>query len=581
MTIENINWIAQYIEEIETGKTIVPKKVKQLYLGKIKPIVEGKDPKYYLDEEKGNNPIRFAENELKQSKGEWRGKNIKMMLFQKAIIQSIFGILDRETKLRRFKETFIVMGRKNGKSTLMAPIAIWLTLPFEEQGAEIYCCATTLEQAKRVWDECKSMINLNPMLTGNRFANKGNIGKGDYGWVNAPRPEIRNKSTDSKIIALTSNVDALDGLNSSAAIIDEVHMLSRDIYDLIKQSMSARKQPLLLQISTGGFEREGLYDDQYEHARQVLDKTVEDDSFFPCIYELDDEKEMFDEDMWIKANPAIDVIKSREFLRDLVNRMKNDPNLVNTVKTKDFNFKGVKGSAWLTPDVIENDKQYTDEELKKFDNTTVIGGFDLSRTNDVTAWTTLLFDKENQKIIAKTMYWIAGNYLEKQENYSIKVPWRAWIQRGLVRVSGDDVIDYHDITKYVNDEIQTHGYYYQSICYDSYSAQYLVQELMGLGFSKCSNIEKMDGVMYAAPQGAKTLSIPMQQLYADLSSKKIVYQNNPVTKWMLSNVELEEDRNGNYLPKKADDKYGRKIDGVATILDCYVAFCQKKDYYLN
>ena len=173
-----------------------------------------------------------------------------------------------------------------------------------------------------------------------------------------------------------------------------------------------------------------------------------------------------------------------------------------------------------------------------------------------------------------TMYWITAKFLEQQEQNNSKVPWRQWVDRGLIRISGNELIDYHDIANYVAANFKQRGWMYQFINYDSYSAVYLVQELAQMGYAE-------DYCLKSTPQGAKTLSIPMQTLVAHLKSKLICYQNNPVTKWMLSNVELELDRNGNYMPKKAGNKRERKIDGPATILDCYVSLCENVDYYLN
>jgi phage terminase large subunit-like protein len=363
-------------------------------------------------------------------------------------------------------------------------------------------------------------------------------------------------------------------LNASGAIIDEIHELARGIYDILQQSMSTRKEPLMNMITTAGFIRQGLFDDKYEYAVQVLDGALEDDRFFPLIYELDDAKEIEDESMWIKANPAIDVIKSREFLRANVQKMKGEPNFANTVKTKDFNIIGIENRAWLPFEQLNVTDVYTEQELRAFDNSIVLGGMDLSRTTDMTAFTTLVFDKGRHRPIAITMYWITAQFLAEQKAKASKVPWDAWVARGLVRISGSELIDYHDIVNYIAYNFQIYGWMYRYINYDRYSAGYLIQELAAMGYS-----EKY--CLIATAQGARTLSVPMQTLGAHLSEKRLCYQNNPVTKWCLSNVQLEDDRNGNYMPKKNGGNIERKIDGFATILDCYVSLCENIDYYLN
>ena len=481
------------------------------------------------------------------------------MLFQKAKWQAIFGIYNRETRKRRFLEIFDVRGRKNGKSTENSVLGNYRTL--DSPGAEVYAAATVAKQARRVWEESQSMIDQSKEL------------QKVLGYKVFPSPTIYTKKGASTYNVLSKNVKTFDGLNASTAIIDEVHELARQIYDILKQSTSSRDEALISMITTAGFVREGLFDDTYTYCSKILDGVVEDDTVFPLIYELDSEDEIYDEVMWIKANPGIDYIKKRDQLRTNVARMKDDPNFANTVKVKDFNIIGVENKAWLPYDVFNNEEVYSDEELSQFDNTIVLGGFDLSRVGDITAFNTLLFDRERSKIIAITQYWVCSRFLEEQTQTS-RIPWNAWVDRGFIRISGKDSIDYHDITNYVAANFVSKGWMYLKMHYDAWSAQYLVNELESLGYAKGT-------CLIPAQQGFKTLSIPLQILESHLRDKTLVYQNNPVTKWMFSNIELVQDRNGNYMMKKADDKRGRKIDGPAAILNTYVGLCENIDYYMK
>lgn len=554
-----MNYVKKYLEAIRTGEITVSRRIRQLY-EQMEAIVEDKDPDYYFDEKAGNKFIDFTERFCKQSKGEWNSKPIKLMLFQKAKYQLIFGVKERETELRRFREVFDVRGRKNGKSTENAVLGLYLGI--EEPGAEVYVAATIRAQALRVWEESRSMINKSSALK-RHFTSKV-----------FPQPEIRFASRDSSYKVLSRDVKTQDGLNASCAIIDEVHELARETYDILKQATSSREQPLLSMISTAGFRRKALFDDLYEYSCKVLDGTVFDPRWLPLLYELDDETEVQNEEAWIKANPGLGIIKKIEALRDNVNKMRGDPNFGNTVKIKDFNIIGVGATTWLDGSTIINHHVYSEEQLRKFDNRIVLGGYDLSRTNDLTAFTTLLFDNENKKIIALTMYWVTRDFLSSPEARESKVPWEAWIQRGLIRISGEHLIDYHDVANYVIACFQKYGWCYDKINYDSYSAGYLVDELAALGFSK-------GRCQVPTPQGYKTLSIPMQELEALLKAKTLCYQDNPVTAWMFSNIEMEQDRNGNLMPKKAGEKRANKIDGPATILNALVSYCEAKQNYLT
>jgi phage terminase large subunit-like protein len=561
------NYIAEYIHEIESRRIRVSKKVKKVYLEWFKPIINDENPKYYFNPVPGSKYIEFAETFCKQSKGEWTGEPLEFMLFQKAKWQAIFGILHRETNKRRFKEVFTVEGRKNGKTTEHAPLVLWATLI--EKGAEVYAAATVTSQAMRVIQEAISMIEQDNDLAG------------IFNYRLSPPLTIKLKRSASYARALSSNVKTFDGLNVSTAIIDEVHELPRSIYDILKQATSVREETLISMITTAGFVRGGLYDDIYDHAINVLEGISPDDTFLPLIYELDSESEISDPKCWPKANPSLGVIKKWEYLTEQVQRMQSDRNVSNTVKAKDFNLRGVENKAWLSYDdihVVDQDGKaivYTEEQLKKFDNTWVLGGFDLSRTGDMTAFNTLLFDKEKRRPIAITMYWITAKfYNERIADKKNKIPWQSWVERGLVRISGTELINYHDVANYVTDNFKDRGWMYQFINYDSYSANYLIEEFVQRGYQR-------DTCLIATQQGYKTLSVPMQLLSAHLIENILCYQNNPVTKWCFTNIELETDRNGNWMPKKLNDQRERKIDGAATILNCYVALSKNVDNYLE
>lgn len=614
------SYLEDYIEWVERNPDQCCNKIRLVFLKMLKPIVEGKSKEFYFDKTPGNKFVAFCQGDIKnmeefqslmkvargtsnkekisfieqhgkscgfikQSKGDWANLPLILEPYQKAYMQAKLGIKRREDNRRAFKETFLVVGRKNGKTTLEAADGLWFLL--SEAGAEIYVAATVQNQARRCWEEAQNMVSSSPALSGILTSRV------------FPRPEISFKTnklgkvySTSKFLVLSKEVKSQDGLNASCAIIDEVHALPHETYNILKQSTSARSEPMIDMITTSGFIRKGLYDDLYEHCSKVLNGEIVDTTILPIIYELDvgdvwqvncmDNKTTLDEKakaikVWRKANPTLGSIKRVDYMSEQVARSMSDLSYASTVKTKDFNIIGVAENQWLTAEEIEQPRLYTEDDIKQFDGTIAIGGFDLSKFNDCTAWTTLLFDQTKNVVIAKIMVWVTKSFLESPEAKSSRVPWQAWIDRGLVRISGTDgtnAINYHDILKYVLDEeIRQHGYMYDHIGYDSWSSSSLISDFIANGFSS-------EYCLKPVIQGYKSLTQPTQLLRVLLSAKRFNYLDNPVMKWMLTNIQIEEDVNGNIRPVKRLAKRANKIDAPMSSLDALALYQQNSSIYL-
>ena len=500
---------------------------------------------YHFDEKKAQKPISFIEDICKQSKGKWNGKPLKLELFQKAMLEACFGFVD-ERGLRKYKKVIFFVARKNGKSVLDSAIATYMLVADKEGGAEIYSVATKREQAKIVWEETKRMIKKSPSLSKRIRCLIGGI---------------YFDEKDSYFRALASDSNSLDGLNSHLVIADEVHAWKdKNLLDVMYDSMSAREQPLLLETSTMGTIRQNVFDIEYDYASQVIDGVVQDETLLPIIYELDDEKEWTNEECWYKANPALNVIKSLKDLRDKVERAKANPIELVNLLCKDFNIRQNSVNAWLTFEDLNNEEIYTD-----WKDSYCVGGCDLSSTTDLTCATLLGVVKG--KIRVKQMYWIPSNYLEKKVSED-KIPYDKWLKTGWLRLSGDSKIDYHDITKWFLEEVQQNDLRPLWVGYDSWNAEFWKQEMANEGFD-----------MVEVRQGYKTESAPLKQMKADLMDKKINYNNNPILKWNLSNVAIKQDDNENIMITK--EKSRQRIDGVASLMDAYVIFVNKRSEYLD
>ncbi len=530
----------QYEKLVEDLKT--PKKVS--FYNKLTDSIE--EHTYIFDEKKSLRCIHFIEKYCRQSKGIWSGKPLKLELFQKAFLQALFGFVDKDTGLRKYKKAIFFVARKNGKSVLDSAIANYMLTKDNEGGAEIYSVATKKEQSKIVWEESRKMIKKSPSLSKRIRCLIGGI------YYDA---------TDSVFRALASDSNSLDGLNAHLVIADEVHAWKdKNLLDVMFDSMSARTQPLLLETSTMGTIRQNVFDIEYDYAAQVIDGAVEDETLLPIIYELDKESEWVEEECWYKANPALGAIKSIKDLREKVERAKANPIELVNLLCKDFNIRQNSMNAWLSFDELNNEKIYQD-----WKDTYCIAGVDLSSTTDLTAAT--LLGVKNKEIRVKQMYWIPTNLLEKKVRDD-KIPYDKWLKAGWLRLSGESKIDYHEVTNWFLEQVREYDLRPLWVGYDSWNAEYWKEEMQGLGFN-----------MVEVRQGSRTMSSPMKIMKADLIDKKINYNNNPILKWCLSNTIVKMDSNENIQPDK--EKSRQRIDGAVSLIDAYCIYTEKKQEYLN
>lgn len=551
-----MTYIEEYYKWIEENPNKVGKKIKKVYKKlfdelkiqrKVSFFIDGKEIShtYRFDEKLAHRPIKFIEKYCKQSKGKWCNKPLKLDLFQKAMIEAVYGFVD-ENNLRKYQKVLFFIARKNGKSVLAAALALYMLTKDGEGGAEVYSVATKKDQAKIVWEEAKRMVKKNPALKRRIRCLTGGIFY-DY--------------NDSYFKALANDSDSLDGLNSYFVIGDETHAWkSKNLLDVMYDSMGAREQPLFLETSTMGTIRQNVFDIEYDYGSQVIDGVIEDETLLPIIYELDEEKEWTNEDAWYKANPSLGTIKSITKLRNKVQRAKVSPIELTNLLCKEFNVRQNSINSWLTFEELNNEEKYTE-----WKDCYCVGGTDLSSTTDLTCAT--LLGVVNKKIIVKQMYWIPSNSLEKKVTDD-KIPYDKWLKNGWLRLSGKSKIDYHDITKWYLEEVEKNELRPLWIGYDSWNAQFWCDDMKEYGFD-----------MVEIRQGFKTESTPLKQMKADLTDKKINYNNNPILKWNLSNAVVKTDDNDNIMLSK--EKSRQRIDGASSLMDAYVLFVNNRNEYLN
>lgn len=511
---------------------------------------------FHFDYEIARKHTDFIEKFCKLPTGKL-GTPLKLELFQKARLQALFGFVD-DNNLRQYNECLIIEGRKNGKTTETAAFEIDGLVNDNEGAPQIYNIATMLEQAKLGFNAAHKMIKQSSLLSKHIKKRASDL----YFSINM-----------GFIKALASNTNSLDGLDVHMAVIDELAAIkNRDIYDLIKQAMGARSQPLLFCITTNGFVRNGIFDSQYNYASDLLygKLTEKNERFLPFIYELDAPEEWDDEKCWEKANPGIGTIKTYDYLRQMVQKAKDDTAFKPTVLVKDFNLKQNTASAWLPWDVLNNE-----EKIPEFDFRYCIGGMDAADSIDLNAAKALCMRPGDDKIYVKSMYWLPQYVIDKFENEGKRqgrdnVPYLRWKDDGYLRTVEERKVDKRVFLDWFCELRDKEDLFVLYIGYDPWH----------IDDSLLRDFEREFGKQAMIPvrQGIFSLSQPMKDLYADMDAKKIIYNNNPIDKWCLMNTQIKTDINGNIQPIKGMDNRQR-IDGTLALIDAYKVLKDKFDEY--
>ena len=460
-----MNYVKEYYKQISSGKVKACQEIKCIYKRMTKEMANKSFP-FWFSEETGEYVINFIESYCKHYQGEHAGEFVKLELFQKAFIQCLFGWLEKDTNRRRFREYFLEVPRKHGKSFLSGCIAVYMLAADGEAGAEIYSAATKLDQAKIVYNVAKNIVDQNEDLRA---------------LIKSTREGLSFKMTRSIMKPLPNESKSLDGLNIHFAALDEIHeQKDRNMYDVLRQGMKARKQPLLGSITTSGFRREGLYDSLHDYAAAVALGTIEDDRFFPVIYKLDSVDEWTDPKCWIKANPALGTIKSYVQLADDVERARNDASYLPTLLVKDFDMKQNENAAWLPMSSIINEKVVDIEYLS---HSYAIGGCDLSSTLDLTCATLLIQKPDDENIYVLQQYFIPQAKADTvQQSTAQEAPYKLWAEQGWLTISEGASVDYHQVTAWFAMMVTKYDIRPRWVCYDRALAGYWQEEMIEYGF---------------------------------------------------------------------------------------------------
>lgn len=505
----------------------------------------------YFDYDDVDRKIRFVER-LRHWEGDAAGRQFILLPWQLWCFAGIFGFKYKNTDTRVIEKVLIFIARKNGKSSLCAALALATAICDNEGAPQIGIFANAGNQANILFNMCsKYAKSIDP---NNRIFQR-------Y------RSEIRIPHNDGKIFVKGSDLESADGFNYHVFIQDEVHFQKNNaLYDVLRSSQQARKQPLAIQITTAGTLTIGypLYENR-KYCIDILTGLVTDDSMFCALYELDKDDDWKDESVWIKANPSLGETVRLDKLRIEVNSAINNPALEFGVRTKNFNQFLQSDNIWIQDKFVI--PSMTEVEMDKLKGEKCYCGVDLASTSDLTAWS-ILFppnkyrDYYPDKFIFKSWVYIPQDAMDNSVNHEI---YERWVRSKQAFVTPGNVTDYDYI---LTDQIDTVNYFYcMGIYLDPYNAnQYqIAAEAAGLPMEQFS-------------QGLLNFNGPTKTFEMLIKSGQVIIDKNPVIKWCLSNVELKEDHNNNVKPMKAGNVQSKKIDPVISMIEALGGYLKQNNY---
>ena len=455
------NYITEYNEAILSRKERVGKWIKKIY-SLICQKIESKE--YFFDAKKAEKAIEYIENFCHHSKG--RNDLITLELWQKAAVSAMFGIVD-ENGTRIFREVFIVIARKNGKSLFASAIISYMAYIEDEYGQEIYCLAPKLEQANLVYDGFYQMIQLEPELA--ELARKR-------------RSDIYISESNTVIKPIAFNAKKSDGFNPQLVVCDELAAWQGDAglkqYEVMKSALGSRTQPMILSISTAGYVNDSIYDELMKRSTAFLLGNSNEKRLLPLLYIIDDVEKWNDLEELKKSNPNLGVSVSEDFYLEEIAIAEQSLSKKTEFLTKYCNVKQNSSVAWLPYEVVD---ALTGEklDLNDFRECYCVGGIDLSQTTDLTACCIII--EKDGRLYVFAQFFIPRNKIDELQERE-GVPYRIYEKQGLIKLSGDNYVDYNDCFKWFVRLVEEYHIYPLQIGYDRYSAQYLIQQMKAYGF---------------------------------------------------------------------------------------------------
>ena len=534
-------YLWEYYQAIRSGEIIAG---HELILELEQLIDDYNNPDYYFDRSKGLFKMSFMENCVRLTKSPFYGKPMKLMLWQKAFVETVYSWKMTEDGTDRFRRILLEIARKNGKSEMCSGIVL-TELITGNDGSDIVCSSNDDNQANILYEATNAMrLMIDPQQKDT--------------WKT--QQYLRCNINGSKVFKLSDRTKNKEGRNIDEAVVDEVHeMKDNVIVKSIEQSQSLKPNPKLFLITTEGFVNDGFLDEELKRARAILngeDDSISSRRYLPWLYTQDSEQEVWkDETSWFKSNPSLGVVKRWDYLREQVDLARKSKADRMFTLSKDFNIKVSNSEAWLTSDQLSYSKEF---DIEDFRGAVCLGGVDLAETTDLCSAKALLMRYDDKTKYIKSMYWIPESKLERSPDTEAGAKYSEWAKAGLIRIVEGNEIDVSLIADWYFELYKDFGIKTYKVGYDQRFANEFIKRMDEYSFET--------EMVY---QNRYVLSSPMRLVEADIQDELINFNNNEIDRWCLENTAVQVWDTGHIMPIKIKGQSSKRIDGTLSLVMSY------------
>lgn len=533
MTTAILSPATEYAERVASGEIVAGPLVRLACARHLRDLTN--DRGLTFDDDEAQKAIDFFEQVLTLTEGEFAGKPFMLMPWQKFIIGSLFG-WKAAGGYRRFRTAYVECSKGSGKSPMAAGIGLYGLTMDNEAGAEIYAAAVTRDQAKILFSDAEKMGQKATDLAAELEFTVNNIA---------------HPSSQSYFRAISAEARALDGKRVHMALIDEVHEHPNAlVVDKMRAGTKNRRQALIFEITNSGYDRNSVCYQHHLYSQQVLEGVIDNDEWFGYVAGLDPEDDWTDEAVWPKANPGLDTILPRKYLREQVAEAQGMPSKLNIVLRLNFCVWTEQHTRWLPMEAWDECAEEPNPIALR--GRRCWAGLDLSSTTDLSALA-LVFEPDADDVIDVLMYYWVPEESMRERAQRDRVPYDVWVRDGYIEATPGNVVDYDAIRERINGLLQF-GYNIVEVASDPWNATMITTQLMGDGFT-----------VVPIRQGYASLTAPSKELERRVVERSIRHGGNPVLRWNAANAAAEQDPAGNIkASKKASTE---RIDGIAAVVN--------------